>query len=133
MNAKAIKILVTVPAPPQEVFAALTEAKRISQWSEQKGKVEAKVGGNFEMFDGWVKGTVLVYKPGKQLAYTWHPGDWNEEVKSIVTYRFAATKSGTRVTLTHTGFPSEQERKNHHTGWLKYVFDPLKEYFLSKR
>jgi uncharacterized protein YndB with AHSA1/START domain len=133
MKRRSIRITVTVPATPREVFAALTDGTSISQWSEQKGRVEPRVGGKFEMFDGWVKGKVLIYKPGKQLAYTWQPSDWDGTVKSIVQFRFAPTKSGTRITVTHTGFPSERERKNHHAGWLQYVFDPLKDYFLMRR
>ncbi len=133
MRPRSIRITVTVPAAPHEVFAALTDGKSISRWSEQKGKVERKVGGKFEMFDGWVKGTVLEYKPAQALAYTWQPSNWDGTVKSIVKFRFAPTKSGTRITITHTGFPSERERRNHHAGWLQYVFDPLKGYFLTRR
>lgn len=133
MNPSSINITVTMPANPSDVFAALTNAKLMSAWSEQKGKVEPKVGGKFEMFDGWVKGKVLAYKPGKALAYTWLPGDWEEAVESKVQYKFAATKTGTKVTLTHTGFPNEKERKNHREGWFQFVFDPLKEYFQSQQ
>lgn len=133
MTPKPIKIVMTIPAPPRKVFAALTEAKTIRLWSEQGGKIQPKVGGKFEMFDGWVKGTVLEYKPGKALAYTWHPGDWDGTVKSTVRYTFTATKSGTKVTLTHSGFPNEHERKNHYYGWYEFVFEPLKSYFRQQQ
>lgn len=133
MTPKPIKIAVTVPAPPREVFAALTDAKTIRLWSEQRGSVQPRVGGKVELFDGWVKGKVLEYKPGKALAYTWQPGDWDGAVKSTVRYTFSATRSGTKITLTHSGFPNEHERKNHYSGWYEYVFGPLKTYFLQRQ
>jgi uncharacterized protein YndB with AHSA1/START domain len=126
----SISMNVTVKATPTEVFAALTNSKAILEWCGQKGKVEAKIGGRFEMFDGWVKGKVLAYEPGKSLAYTWHPTDWQKEWDaSIVKYAFTKTKSGTKISLKHSGFPNEQEMKGHHSGWTEHVFDPLKEFF----
>ncbi|MGH2567586.1 MAG: SRPBCC domain-containing protein [Bacteroidota bacterium] len=124
-----MKIVVLLPATPLELFAALTDSKRISRWSGQKGNVEPNVGGELEMFDGWVKGKVLAYKPGKALAYTWLPGDWDDEVKSTVRYKFTPAGKDTKVILTHEGFPNEKERTNHRDGWYEFVLHPLKEYF----
>lgn len=116
MSPSQMKITVSIPASPREVFAALTDVKAIRRWSAHRGKVQPNVGGKFEMFDGWVKGKVLEYKPGKTLAHTWQPGDWDGAAKLTVRYTFTATPSGTKVTLTHVGFPNEHERKNHYKG-----------------
>lgn len=124
---------ITLKAKPAEVFQALTDSKEIQEWSGQRGKVEAKIGGKFEMFDGWVKGKVLAYQKGKSLSYTWVPEDWAKEtVASIVRYSFSQTKSGTKVVLRHSGFPDEQQKKEHHGGWTEHVFDPLKGFFESR-
>lgn len=132
MKSSTFKLTFTVAAKPEDVFAALTEARQISQWSGQKGKVTAKVGGKFEMFDGWVRGTVLEYKPGKSLSYTWQPGDWPEDYRdSIVKYKLSAAKSGTKVALEHSGFPNETQKKSHKSGWKEFFFDPLKKHFSS--
>ena len=126
----SISMNVTIKAAPGEVFAALTNSKVILEWCGQKGNVEPKIGGKFEMFDGWVKGKVLAYEPGRSLAYTWHPAEWQKEWDaSIVTYALTKTKSGTKISLKHSGFPNEQEMKSHHSGWDKHVFEPLKEFF----
>ncbi len=132
-TARAISMSATFRAKPEEVFRALTDAKEIRKWSGQQGKVEAKVGGKFEMFDGWAQGTVLAFKSGKILSHTWHTADWDEDTKhSIVKYSFSATKSGTKVTLKHLGLPDEKSRKEHQGGWIEFVFEPLKQYFGSK-
>jgi glutathione S-transferase len=130
---RPIVLRVTVKAAPVKVFQALTDPKKISEWSGQRGKVEATIGGKFEMFDGWVKGKVLAYQRGKTLSYTWHPDDWDRETEaSIVRYAFTPTKSGTKIVLKHSGFPDEQARKEHHGGWTEHVFGPLKGYFASR-
>ena len=131
--AKLIKITVTLPGSPAEVFAALADGKQIRKWSKQGAKVGTRVGGKFEMFGGWVRGKVVKYAKGKSFAHTWNPGDWEKRIKSTVKYSLKATKAGTRVILTHTGFPSEKERKNHRSGWYEFVLDPVKKYLKSRK
>jgi uncharacterized protein YndB with AHSA1/START domain len=130
MKSSTFKLSFTVAAKPADVFAALTEARQISKWSGQKGKVTAKVGGKFEMFDGWVKGKVIKFKPSKELSYTWHPGDWPEGSRdSVVKYKLSAAKAGTKVALEHSGFPNEKQKNEHKSGWKEFVFDPLNKHF----
>ncbi len=132
-QAHSLSMTVTLHAEPARVFRALTNAKAIRQWSGQAGNVAARIGGKFEMFDGWVRGRVLAYQEGKALAYTWLPDDWSGGAKpSIVRFAFSRTKSGTRIVLKHSGFPDRQQKKEHQDGWTEHVFDPLKEYFASR-
>jgi uncharacterized protein YndB with AHSA1/START domain len=132
MKLSSFKLTVSIAAKPKDVFAALTEAKQIAQWSGQKGKVSPKAGGKFEMFDGWVKGKVLEFKPGKSLVYTWLPGDWPAYAEeSVVKFTFALSGKGTKIILEHSNFPNATEKKNHRSGWKEFVFDPLKRYFSS--
>lgn len=133
--ASSIKLSVLIPATPREVFAALTDPRRIAAWSGQKGKVTAKVGGTIELFDGWVHGTVLEFKPGKRLAHTWLPGDWPADAReSVVRYTLTPSGRGTKVVLEHSNFPNnETEKKNHKTGWKEFVLDPLKAHFIAKQ
>lgn len=133
MKSSSFKLTYSVGAKPEEVFAALTEARLISQWSGQKGKVAAKVRGKFEMFDGWVKGKVLEFKPSRSLSYTWLPGDWPEDAaESVVKYTLTPAKNGTKVVLEHSGFPNEAQKKSHKSGWKDFFFDPLIDHFSSR-
>jgi uncharacterized protein YndB with AHSA1/START domain len=126
----SVSMSVTLPASPKDVFDALTNPKIIASWCGQKGKVEAEIGGKFEMFDGWVMGKVLAFESGKRLSYTWLPDEWKDKWNaSIVSFTFSKAKSGTKVILKHSGFPNEDELKSHHEGWKEHVFDPLKKHF----
>ena len=132
-KARPIAMTATVNATPSEVFAALTDSKTIHKWSGQKGMVQAKVGGKFEFFDGWVKGKVLAYKRGKAVSYTWHTADWEKQITpSVVQFTLSPSKSGTKISLKHSGLPDEKSRNEHQGGWTEFVFDPLKEFFAAK-
>src|ERR1700721_86530 len=101
---------------PARVMELLTDPVLIRKWSGGAAVLENKVGGRFEMFDGWVTGTVL--KTSKnELAYTWKTSDWPEETKPTeVHYLLKEDEAGTKVILHHTGFPNEDEMKSHKAG-----------------
>ena len=123
----------TLPVGVRAAFSLLTDARKIRSWSGQKGTVQAKIGGEFRMFDGWVTGNVLAYQPGKHLAYTWIPSDWKKgATPSIVVYRFTRVGSKTRISLTHKGLPTKTILRNHAAGWVEHVVDPLKAYLTKK-
>jgi len=133
MKAKSFTIFASFPFSAETVFTALTNARQIAVWSGQNGKVQPTIGGRMELFDGWVKGIVLAYELGKRLSFTWKPSEWAKEKQaSIVTCHFTQTKTGTKLTLKHSGFPNDSELQSHKVGWTEFVFDPLKMYLTTK-
>jgi uncharacterized protein YndB with AHSA1/START domain len=119
-------------APPEKVFEALTDSGIIAAWGGGMAIVEGKEGGHFEMFDGWVKGEVLVYKPGKELQYSWKPSEWDKKTApSKVSYKLVPHAAGTEIILNHTEIPTEEEADKHRSGWIDFIFDPLNDYFTS--
>lgn len=128
----SIKLKYIVYASPEKVFETLTKSSVINKWSDAKGKVSEKIGGEFELFDGWVKGEVLIYKPGKKLSYTWKPAEWDQKTPpSVVTYVFDEHKAGTEISLDHKDFPTAEEAAKHKEGWIDFVFEPLNDYFTT--
>jgi uncharacterized protein YndB with AHSA1/START domain len=119
-----------LPTKPERVMELLTDAKLIRKWSGSEAVIENKVGGRFEMFDGWATGEVL--KTGEdELAYTWKTTEWPEEAKpSEVHYLLKEDEAGTKVILHHTGFPDEEEMKSHKTGWTDFFFEPMEDYIM---
>lgn len=128
---KNIKISFSVPANPEDVFSALTDRKKIRKWSGERAIVSSDIGGPVDMFGGWMKGIIMAYKPNKILAYTWKPEDWKDNwAASEVTYILAKSGKSTNVTIEHTGFPNDDEMKEHEQGWHDHVINPLLK-FLS--
>jgi uncharacterized protein YndB with AHSA1/START domain len=115
---------------PERIMQLLTDPILIRKWSGEDAVLEDKVGGRFEMFDGWVKGEVLKIN-SNELAYTWKPGDWAEETKaSEVHYLLLENEAGTKVMIKHTGFPDEKEMERNRIEWTDFVFDPLEDYVM---
>jgi uncharacterized protein YndB with AHSA1/START domain len=119
-----------LPAKPPRVMQLLTDPGLIRRWSGGDAILEFREGGAFEMFDGWVKGTVL--KTGdRELAYTWKLTDWPEETEPTeVHYLLKDDEAGTKVVLLHTGFPDEEEMNGHKAGWADFFFDPMEDYIM---
>jgi uncharacterized protein YndB with AHSA1/START domain len=117
-------------AAPDRVMQLLTDAVLIRKWSGGEAILENKEGGEFMMFDGWATGKVL--KTGAaELAYTWKTTDWAEDTAPTeVHYLLKKYDGGTKVTITHTGLPNEDEMKSHRSGWTDYFFDPMEDYIM---
>jgi uncharacterized protein YndB with AHSA1/START domain len=115
---------------PKRVMQLLTDPVLIRKWSGDEAILENKAGGRFEMFDGWVMGSVLKTSEN-ELAYTWLAGDWPEGTKpSEVHYLLKEDEAGTKVILHHTGFPNQKEMDSHKTGWTDFFFDPMEDFIL---
>jgi uncharacterized protein YndB with AHSA1/START domain len=129
----AIRITMVIPVSPARVFKALTNPGDISAWSGAPGRVAAKVGGPFGMWDGWNTGRVLARRAPSTLAYSWRKDSWPPETKdSVVRWKLTRVAGGTRVSMVHSKLPSAWEYRDHKGGWPKYFLKPM-EKFLKKR
>ena len=115
---------------PGRVMQLLTDPALIRKWSGGEAVMEKKEGGRLEMFDGWVKGTVIK-ATDNELAYTWKIADWPEETKPTeVHYLLKEDEAGTKVIIHHNGFEDEAEMKSHRAGWTDYFFDPMEDFIM---
>ena len=125
-----LKLEYQLSAPPQKVLELLTNAALIRRWSGSDAVIEAKEGGEFAMFDGWITGKVTKLST-KELGYTWKTSDWPADTKeSEVLYILEGRDGGTQITVHHTGLPTEEEATSHRSGWTDYFFDPLEDYIM---
>ena len=72
-------------APADEVWAALTDERLLSEWLADEAELEPEPGGraSFRFADGTEKeGTVLRVEEERELAFTWaRPGEPETEVE----------------------------------------------------
>jgi uncharacterized protein YndB with AHSA1/START domain len=65
-------------------------------------------------------GTVTTFEPGHCFAMTWHPGH-DPARATLVSVAFATEGTGTRVTLTHSGWDAREDgaaaRQSYEDGW----------------
>jgi uncharacterized protein YndB with AHSA1/START domain len=123
-----------LPCRAEDAFRMFTQ--EIGQWwplhthslfgERSRGcALDPRVGGQFYEIDpegvrhAW--GTVLVWDPPHRVAFTFHPGR-EPETAGTVEVRFAASGSGSRVALEHSGWELLGEkglemRNGYDHGW----------------
>lgn len=111
-------------AEPIAVWRALTEPEELAAWFwpprlESEVEADARVGGLYRIAsapaDMAVGGEYQVVDLAEQLAFTWQ---WDgEPERTVVVIRLAASDAGTRLTLMHGGFSTDEARDEHVQGW----------------
>jgi uncharacterized protein YndB with AHSA1/START domain len=123
-----------IAAPPERVFAAITDPQQVSQWWGKadtyrvtKWQGDLRVGGKWRSdgaaADGTpfhVSGEYLEIVPPTLLVHTW-VASWTQELKTVVRFELKAENDGTHVTLRHSGFAGHPEAKNHAQGWIRVL------------
>lgn len=117
-----------INAPPEAVFDAWLDPQMLMRFmcpgpgmTTPQATCDARVGGRFDLImkngdDEMPHGGVyqVIDRPGR-LVFSWEspfsaPG-------STVDLTFEPANGGTKVTLTHTRFVSDESRDNHLGGW----------------
>lgn len=109
---------ITVPLPRARVWELWTSSGGLTAWLVDQAKVELRVGGPYEIYfmkdapvgsRGSETCRVLSFVPGRMVSFTWNapphlPRTRFEHTWVVVELEDAA--DGTKVTVTHTGWPA---------------------------
>jgi uncharacterized protein YndB with AHSA1/START domain len=122
---------VTIEAPSEQVFVALTDAGALEQWLATKVESDARTGGQFRYefeFDdaeqnNAQEGQYVAVEPGRRVALPWvFPFSPKQ---TTVEYVLASAGDGTRVDFTHSGFeegePWDGARERFTGGWRMFL------------
>ncbi len=85
---------IVLPAPREEVWAALTEADRLAEWFANDVELELEPGGegHFRWGNGEERHAIVeTVIPQEQFSFTWD--------ESEVTFTLADDPEGTRLTV----------------------------------
>jgi uncharacterized protein YndB with AHSA1/START domain len=80
---KNFKKYFVIPAPPEDVYLALTNPITIQLWSGEEAEMSTVPGTEFSLWDGSIVGKNLEFVQGKKLVQQWYFGEQSED--SIVT------------------------------------------------
>jgi uncharacterized protein YndB with AHSA1/START domain len=118
-----------VAAPPERVWAALTDPVVVACWLTCTDVAfEARIGGRYRLFDGDATGEVTRLAPPRLLEYTWTMAGWpGGAPPSRVRWELSPASGGrrTRLRLTHDGFPDHETRDAHDAGWDPNFLDKM--------
>ena len=108
---------IEIEAAPDRVFRSLTDPVDLAAWwgsddlyRTSDWKIDLRPGGKWSALargadgtDMTVDGEYIEVDPPRRLVYTWRPS-WDDYAVTMVRYDLIATPTGTRLTVTHTGF-----------------------------
>lgn len=123
---KDYKKYFSIPAPPEEVYLALTTEATIRLWTGDQVEMVAEPGTEFSLWDGSIVGKNLEFEVGKKIVQQWYFGDQEED--SIVTIKLHDDKGDTSVELRHTNIPDE-DYDDIVEGWNHAYFGSLREFY----
>jgi len=126
---KDFKKYYQLPAPPEEVYIALTNPLTIELWTGEIAEMSTEPGSEFSMWEGSIAGKNLEFETGKKIVQHWYFDGYPE--MSVVTIKLHPDKEGTSVELRHTNIPDE-DYKEFTEGWDNSYFAALAEFFDSK-
>jgi uncharacterized protein YndB with AHSA1/START domain len=132
-----IRLSMTVAAPREAVFRALTDPDALREWMGAPAPVvEPHVGGRYEL--GWkyeVDGKevaggpmkILDIAPNERLVLSWP--DWRGDPSiptQSITWLLEPEGAGTRVTLIHAGFIRTVDFSDYPFGWGHFMSEMAK-------
>jgi uncharacterized protein YndB with AHSA1/START domain len=123
---KDFKKYYSIPAPPEDVYLALTNPLTIQLWSGEVAEMEATPETEFSLWEGSISGLNIEFETNKKIVQQWYFGEQQE--KSIVTIKLHADAQGTSVELRHTNIPDE-DYADIVDGWNTMYFGALREFY----
>lgn len=123
---KDFKKYYIIPAPPEEVYLALTNEPTIQLWTGDKVEMKAEPGTEFSLWDGSIVGKNIEFETSKKIVQQWYFGDQTEE--SIVTIKLHPHNHGTSIELRHTNIPDD-DYDDIIDGWNTVYFGSLQEFY----
>ncbi|HVO62629.1 MAG TPA: SRPBCC domain-containing protein [Terriglobales bacterium] len=138
---------IDIAAPPERVFAAITDAQQMKQWwispicESTFWEMDGRVGGKWgfsttaatKSINGVnefkCRGEILEFDPPRLLVYTW-VANWNDkpESRTVVRWELTPTRSGTRLKLTHSGLADQKVARELYQGGWPGVLNALKTF-----
>lgn len=124
---KTFKKYTYIPAPPEEVYWALTKEQSIKLWTGAEAEFTEEPDTEFSFWDGDISGRNLEFDYGKKIVQEWYFG--NREERSIVTIKLHADKKGTSLEFVQTNIPDKDYAdftegiQEHYLGGLIDFFE----------
>jgi activator of HSP90 ATPase len=119
-------------ANPQRVYEALIDSKRFIAFTGSPAEIEPQAGGAFSCFGGIITGRNVELVPNERIVQAWRVKFWPEGVYSIVRFELQPSGSGTRLMMTHDGFPDGMRAHLNGEmpdgGWHRQYWEPLQKY-----
>lgn len=123
---KDFKKYYIIPAPPDQVYLALTVSSTLLLWTGEEAEMSTEPGSEFSLWDGSIVGKNIEFEADKKIVQHWYFGD--QSADSIVTIKLHPHKAGTSFELIHTNIPDE-DFQDIVEGWNESYIASLIDFY----
>jgi activator of HSP90 ATPase len=133
MKTEKIRQTELIPAKPADVYEALIDAEKHTEFTGSKATSDQRVGGKFTAWDGYIFGRNLKLEKAKRIVQEWKTTEWPADYPpSTVEFTFKESLKGTELIMVHSNVPAGQA-DSYRQGWIDFYWKPLKLYFRKRR
>jgi uncharacterized protein YndB with AHSA1/START domain len=116
----------------RDIYRALTDSAEHTRFTGGRAQIEARVGGKFRCFDGFITGKTLELVPDARIVQSWRTQHFPKNTPdSTLELTLTPLPEGTRLDMRHIDVPKDQVG-SLADGWLKFYWDRLARH-LGKR
>lgn len=124
-----IQLSLHLPVSPETVFKAWLDGKSHRNFTGGDAVIDARQGGNFSAWGGYITGIILKIEPYHRVVQSWRTTDFHAmDPSSTLELTFEKENEGTLLTLHHSDIPKGQGEK-YKTGWEESYLIPMLGYF----
>jgi activator of HSP90 ATPase len=106
---------------------SLSEAVKSKAVEAKPAEIDARAGGAFSLFGGYISGRFIELVPDELIVQAWRVGSWRRGSYSIARYQLEDDAGLTRILFDHAGFPAGQA-DHLAAGWYANYWSPLTQY-----
>ena len=133
MKFGTIEQTVFFEAAPEEIYDALLDPRKHSEFTGSPATTSAKESSKFTAWEGYIVGKNLQLVRGKKVVQEWKTTEWPDGYPaSRLELTLTAKKGGTELKMVHSKVPEEQVA-SYAGGWKSAYWDPLKAYLAKHK
>ena len=124
-----VRLEIWIDAPPETVFALLTDPTHMKSWFAEVVEADPRPGGLFRISGPAgvsIEGTYLEIIPNRKVVFTWGGVEGLKPGQSTVEFVLELDRKGTLVRLRHYGLPRPAV-DSHRRGWFYSGLVKLKD------
>ena len=118
-----------LPASPGAIYETWMSSDGHTAMTGAEASVDARVGGAYDAWDGYITGRTLALEAGRRIVQTWRTSEFTDaDGDSQIDVLLEPAEGGTKLTLRHTNVPDGQ-LGYEQGGWEESYFEPMRAYF----
>lgn len=132
---------VVIDAPPERVWAIVTEPRHVAHWFSDEAEIDLRPGGSMRLTwhgHGTFPGRVEIVEPPHRFVFRWvrrEIDELTEATSTRVELTLTAEGAGTRLRVVESGFlglnwPADEKARyadENGDGWI-HEFGELRDY-----